>query len=448
MRHQRHGPLKLRSPGCTIPPILIMILNMRLTRCLSPALAAGLGLSLAACGTAATPATTPSSGPSAATETSMAAPSPRPSQEVEKPQPRLAISHEGGILIVDATSLKQLAEFKAEGHLGLNDAGDGRHLLVGDDNGFRVLDMGAWTQSHGDHGHSYTAEPLLTNVSFPGKGAGHAVVHENTVTLFFDETGDYKVYDPRLLNDQAAPKTTDYKTGAPHHGVAMKLHDGARLETIGTDKERVGARVLDSSDKEIAKSEECPGVHGEGAAADHRIVLGCTNGMLIFDGKSFTKMTSPDSYGRIATVAATEKSPIVLGDYKVDKDAKPERSMRVSLVDTTNASMKLVDLPATYAYSSLGRGPAGEALVLGTDGMLRVIDPAAGTITKEVKVTEKWDLSADWKTPVPRLRTIDKMAYVTEPATKKIHVIDMTSWTVTNSGEITQTPNAINGVAG
>ena len=420
---------------------------MNIPRRLTPALALGLGLSLAACGTTSTPASTPSA--TMAASSAPAAPSPRPTQEVENPQPRLAITYDGGILIVDATSFEQLAEYKAEGYQGLSEAGDGRHLLVSNEEGFRLLDLGAWTVSHGDHGHAHVTTPLLTDVTFPGKKAGHAVAHGNTVTLFFDGTGDYKVYDPRLLSDKGAPKTTDYKTEHPHHGVALVLEDGTRIETIGKDKDRPGARVFDASGKEIAKSEDCPGVHGEGVAADHRVVLGCTNGLLVFDGKSsFTKVTSPDSYGRIATVAATEKSPIVLGDYKVDKDAKPERSKRVALVDTAAATMKLVELPASYAYGTLGRGPAGEALVLGTDGVLRVIDPVAGTITKEVKVTGEWDLSANWQDPVPAMRVLGKTAYVIEPAAKKVHVIDLTSWSLTRSGDLTQTPRGINGVTG
>ena len=69
---------------------------------------------------------------------------------------------------------------------------------------------------------------------------------------------------------------------------------------------------------------------------------------------------------------------MLLGDYKTDPDAELERPTRVSLIDTRDASLRLVDLGTSYSFRSLGRGPEGEALVLGTDGALHVLDPESG----------------------------------------------------------------------
>src|SRR5690625_7399009 len=76
--------------------------------------------------------------------------------------------------------------------------------------------------------------------------------------------------------------------------------------------------------------------------------------------------------------AGSEQSPVVLADYKVDKNAELERPTRVALINTeksTDDAISLVDVDASYSFRSLGRGPNGEALVLGTDGNLRIIDP-------------------------------------------------------------------------
>src|SRR3546814_2023272 len=61
---------------------------------------------------------------------------------------------------------------------------------------------------------------------------------------------------------------------------------------------RVGAVALEG-DREIARNEECPGVHGETVAADEVVVIGCENGVLTYANGEFTKIASPTPYGRI-----------------------------------------------------------------------------------------------------------------------------------------------------
>jgi len=100
--------------------------------------------------------------------------------------------------------------------------------------------------------------------------------------------------------------------------------------------------------------------------------------LLVYKNGAITKVQSPDAYGRIGNQAGSEESDIVLGDYKTDKDAELERPQRVSLTNTTTSELKLVDLGTSYTFRSLGRGPHGEALVLGTDGAIHVIDPNTG----------------------------------------------------------------------
>ena len=74
--------------------------------------------------------------------------------------PRLALSYDGGVLVLDAKTLKPAGDVPLEGFLRLNSAADGRHVLVSQAGGFAVLDLGTWTDDHGDHGHHYTATPL------------------------------------------------------------------------------------------------------------------------------------------------------------------------------------------------------------------------------------------------------------------------------------------------
>ncbi len=116
-------------------------------------------------------------------------------------------------------------------------------------------------------------------------------------------------------------------------------------------------------------------MHGEAAAKDETVVVGCEDGVLVYKDGSIKKVQSPTEYGRIGNQAGSEESAVVLGDYKQDPDAELERPEKVSLIDTETGTMRLVDLGTSYTFRSLARGPHGEALVLGTDGKIHVIDP-------------------------------------------------------------------------
>ncbi|MCZ4584582.1 zinc metallochaperone AztD [Rhodococcus opacus] len=346
--------------------------------------------------------------------------------------PRLALSYDGGVLVLDAQSLDVVGSAEVDGFTRLNPAGDDRHVLVSTGNSFTALD---------------TAEPALTDVAFEAKTPGHVVRHDGKTMLFDDGTGLVRVFDPAGLSE-GTPDTTEYTTPEAHHGVAVELSDGSLLTTVGNEDERTGIVVLDRDRKEIARNEDCPGVHGEAVAADETVVVGCQNGLLIYRDGVITKVTSPDPYGRIGNQAGDEDSPILLGDYKTDPDAELERPERVSLTDTVTGQLTLVDLGTSYTFRSLGRAPHGEALVLGTDGAVHVIDPNSKAVSRTVDVLDPWTEPDKWQSPRPALYVQDHTAYVTDPADKKIHTIDLDTWTVSGQADLPEIPNEITGVTG
>ncbi|NDV04233.1 hypothetical protein GXW84_06725 [Rhodococcus sp. IEGM 248] len=346
--------------------------------------------------------------------------------------PRLALSYDGGVLVLDAQSLDVVGSAEVDGFTRLNPAGDDRHVLVSTGNSFTALD---------------TAEPALTDVAFEAKTPGHVVRHDGKTVLFDDGTGLVRVFDPAGLSE-GTPDTTEFTTPEAHHGVAVELSDGSLLTTVGNEDERTGIVVLDRDRKEIARNEDCPGVHGEAVAADETVVVGCQNGLLIYRDGVITKVTSPDPYGRIGNQAGDEDSPILLGDYKTDPDAELERPERVSLTDTATGQLTLVDLGTSYTFRSLGRAPHGEALVLGTDGAVHVIDPNSKAVSRTVDVLDPWTEPDKWQSPRPALYVQDHTAYVTDPAKKKIHTIDLDTWTVSGQADLPEIPNEITGVTG
>lgn len=370
-----------------------------------------------------------------------------PAVEAAGLTPRLVVTYDGGIQVLDSTSLETIDDFELEGFNRINPAGDGRHVLVSTAGKFQVLDAGTWAEPHGDHAHYYTSAPALTDVSFAAEKPGHAVVHEGRTALFDDGTGAVTVFDSASVADEAR-ELRELTTPSAHHGVAVELSDGTLVVSEGTEDARTGIRVLDAEGTEIAANDQCPGVHGEAVAADEAVVIGCEDGALVTKDGVISKVTSPDAYGRIGNQAGSEESPFVLGDYKSDPEADLERPTRVSIIDTRDASMKLVDLPASYTFRSLGRGDAGEALVLGTDGALHVIDPESGTVMRSIPVIDAWEESETWQDPRPTLYVQDGSAYITDPATSMIHAVDIETGEIWNSVELTVVPNELTGASG
>lgn len=398
----------------------------------SLALTAGLAtVLLAGCATSTADDT-------AAPATTSAAPA-----EVAAAEPRLALTYDGGVLVLDANGLDVVADLPLDGFNRLNPAGDGRHVFVSTAGGFRVLDTGSWSEPHGDHAHHYAGTPALTDVEFAAAKPGHVVRHAGRTVLFDDGTGRIDILDPEELAD-GKPRTDTYTVPEAHHGVAVALADGSMIVTLGDSESRTGIAVLDAERREVTRNEQCPGVHGEAVAADETVVLGCEDGLLVYRDGTITKVTSPDPYGRIGNQAGSEESPVVLGDYKSDPDAELERPQRISLTDTRTGGLRLVDLGTSYTFRSLGRGPRGEALVLGTDGALHVIDQNSGAVVRRIDVLAPWTEPDEWQSPRPALYVQGHTAYVTDPASNALHAVDLDSAQV-RTASLPQTPDEITG---
>lgn len=385
--------------------------------------------------------------PAGATSPTPEAPTVR---QVDAPEPRLAITYIGGVLVVRASDGEVLGDVPMDGFLRVNPAGDDRHAFVSVlGQGFTALDLGSWSTDHGDHGHSYVDDPELTDWTVPAEEPGHVVLHDGHTTLFDDGTGTITAVESHELADLGAgePELHTMTTEDPHHGVAVLGDDHTWLTTVGTVDERNGVQLLSEDGEVLASTDRCPGVHGEAYAGD-AAVLGCEDGVVVVDGERMRKVAAPDPYGRIGNQAGSETSPYVLGDYKTDPDAELERPTRVSIVDTRDASLRLVDLGTSYSFRSLGRTPDGGGLVLGTDGALHVVDPARAAVTDTLPVVDPWREPLDWEQPRPTLEVVGSTAYVTEPATREVHVVDLDQMAVVTTFALPEVPNELVGVTG
>lgn len=352
---------------------------------------------------------------------------------------RVALTYDGGVLVLDGTTLEVAADLLLTGFNRINAAGDSRHIMVSTADGFQVLDAGNAV----DGGTS--TEPALTDVVFTADAPGHVVRHAGRTVLFADGTGEISAFDTDALNSEQKPEVKVTASEQAHHGVAIELANGSLLSTLGTPDARTGVRLLDPTGTEVARNEECPSVHGEGTVEGEVAVFGCSNGVLVFNDGKFTKLAAPDQYGRTGNAYVSETSPLAVGDYNSNPDSEGYLLTELALIDPAAGSLKVVDLPegVEYTWRGVGRGPADEAVLLSADGTLNSIDPATGTIGKSWDLIDPWTSPVQWQDPHPALAVHGNIGYVTEPAKKRIVAIDLITGDILADKVLPATPNEI-----
>lgn len=412
------------------------------------ALGAGV-LALSACGATTTGATgAASGGPSdAGGEADSAVVSDR--TEVAALTPRIVLAHDGGVTTIDAADGAELGTAEVEGFVRLNPAGDGRHVVLSTGDGFAFYDTGLLAQGHGEHFHYYVQDPVLTDLTVQAPHPGHVVPHAGRTALFADGTGAITLFDPTSLADGTVGEVEETSTDDPHHGVAVPLEGGGLLLTQGTEDSRGTIQVRDAEGTVIAETTDCPGIHGEAAAQPTEsgdvISIGCENGPVVYRDGAFHKVPVEQEYQRSGNQKGHPSSPIVLADHKVEKDPAGgiERPTEIALIDTRDATMRTVDLGSPYWFRSLDRGPNGEALVLTYDGELNILDPESGEILHEVPVAHEWTEPEQWQTPGPMMAVADGTAFVVDPASQKITMVDVASGEVYRELDLTVSPHEI-----
>lgn len=342
---------------------------------------------------------------------------------------RVTLTYDGGLVVLDAATLEVVGDVPIEGFTRVNPVGDGRNVLVTTDAGFQVLD---------------TQQPALTGVTFEGPKAGHAVTHAGNTVLFFDGTGDSVIFDTDALlaDNTKLPETETVASDAAHHGVSIELSDGTFVTTLS---DRSGIVATDADGNELARSTDCPGVHGEGTVRDEVVIVGCENGALSYADGTITKLSSPDEFGRIGNMFTAEDSSIAVGDYKSDPDAEGYLLSAFSLVDTETGTISVHDLPegVGYTFRDLGRGTDNAAIILGSDGALHVFSETDGSPVTSIPVIDAWEGPAEWQDAHPALKVQDGVAYVTDPATSTIHAVNLATEEIVTSEALPGVPNEI-----
>lgn len=85
----------------------------------------------------------------------------------------------------------------------------------------------------------------------------------------------------------------------------------------------------------------------------------------------------------------------------------------------------------------------GLAVVLGTDGKLHLIDPSRRRWSRPSTSSTPGRSPRSGRTWRPALAVNGDVAYVTDPATKTIHVVDLTGEKETLTAELPETPDEL-----
>ncbi|MCD2497024.1 zinc metallochaperone AztD [Microbacterium nymphoidis] len=353
---------------------------------------------------------------------------------------RVVVTFQHGIAVLDPHTLETVAEIPTEEFTRVNSFGDGRTIAVTTSAGFRFLD---------------TVDGVLADPLVPATAAGHVVVHDGKTVLFDDGSGTTTVFDTAAFAPgyDSLPASARYTAPAAHHGVSIVLSDGTLLTTVGDESGRSGAVALTAEGDrwvQTALNDQCPGIHGEGTAQQETVVFGCENGALLYSDGEFDKLAAPDVYGRMGNAFVSDTSPIVVGDYKSDPDAEGYLLDAVTLIDTATHDLRVVDLPANvrYTFRDVARGPGDLAYILSTDGQIHVLDPVSGEILRSYPVVAPWEGPAQWQDPHPAITVDGEIAYVTEPATRAVHAVNLTTGEKIATTTLDHAPNELAVAAG
>lgn len=364
--------------------------------------------------------------------------------ELDAPRPRLAVTHDDGVVVLDAATLDVVADIPTDATPRAVAAEDGRHAFLTDPEGVSVLDLGVWSDAHGDHGHSYETEPALTDLRFELAKPSHVVEHDGVTALFGDGEGEVVLVDTSDLAD-GADELRRIELRAAHHGVALQLEDGVVLTTDGDETANDSVVALDADGEELARTDDCTGIHGETIAAGETVAFGCIGAVTTYADGAFDRIALPDADGRVGGPKGDAESPVLFADYSRESQ---EGRDTVALIDVESGTVRLVALPTGYSYSSLARDGEDRGVVLGLDGALHLIDLETGEITTSIPAIDAWTAPEGHGTPTPGVVVHDGVAYVTEPAANRVTAVDLDGASVLAEAELDVAPRQAAVVSG
>ncbi len=347
----------------------------------------------------------------------------------------------GKITIVDALSGRIIANYGVEGPARLKPNETGRLVYVtqGAQNRVDVVDSGISVTGHGDHSDVDMKPPRMTSASIAGPRPSHVNMDGGRVAVFFDGDGQASVVsEEALISGKSKPSTV--RTASPHHGLAAPL--GAFMAVSiphPTDAKElpIGIDLLDRSGKSIARSTDCPRLHGE-ARSGATSAFGCADGVLLLrmtrTGGVFEKVpyvASLPAERSVRNMAGGKAAKSFLGDFGPDG---------MVLIDPVAKAFNFIQLPSRRMAFTRDSVVGDFGYAITDDGRLHKINALTGSIVTSLAVTDRYSMEGGSAVARPRLSASGDRVVVTDPAKAQIHVIDTLKMQITHKVAVPGAP--------
>ncbi|NLU84088.1 ABC transporter [Rhodococcus sp. HNM0569] len=349
--------------------------------------------------------------------------------EVDGPQPRLAVTdaHSGTVAVLDLTSGEELESLTFDNPTKVTMVDDRYAFAIDGPGGHaHVVDLGTWTVDHGDHTHSYVAEPGEIG-TLDGAKPAHVVPGDGKVAVFFDGDGAAQVVDVAALDDGEVRTTTVHADG-PHHGVIAPVSGHfvtSRPSGTPDDTHPGSFELRDAAGTPVSAFDDaCPRMHGEAVFDDHMLGA-CDDGVFVAhvgaDGWTSEKIAYPDGITTASRPTTFREQP---GVPTVVATAGPAATNDgVLVLDSTTRQWQHIHTPDRALAAHLS-GDGRIVFAVLADGTFRTYDAATGAETAAAPVlAEPYDWSDTSAVP-PVIAVAGKRAYVSDPASHVVHEID------------------------
>lgn len=323
----------------------------------------------------------------------------------------LVVTTAEAVLIVDGESGSRVIAEKPS--LMASESSDARFVYLRERGG-----AATWVLNlTGPHGAELVQEPVESNKPT------HVVSHDGRTVIYNDGTGAASAFAESDLLSGALDITT-IDSGAPHHGVAAPLGEGYVITVPGENVLPDAVSVRDAEGRPTGREISCPALHGEGIVGDF-VAFGCQDAVLILGASTETMIAYPsDSDKRVGVFASPlGDSPVLAGSY-YDAGEPPTALM---LVDTAVGTATQVDLES--AFTAFTRSGDDQVVVALANGRLAVVDPNSGQIERMIDVAPAGERDM---AEMPVLAVHEQTAYVGDPMSKTIYIVDLLTGETTN----------------
>ncbi|HQZ13837.1 MAG TPA: hypothetical protein PK286_13225 [Devosia sp.] len=319
------------------------------------------------------------------------------------------------------------------------------YAVEGSANRVEAISTGIAIDDHGDHGDITVTAPALLPTVIEGTKPVHVVEHDGHIALFFDGEGK-----ARIVSEDAwlagSPDPVEVSSAAPHHGVAVQLGEHVLIsEPNAADPKALPVGMQSVLAGKTVGSHPCPDLHGE-AASGSLLAFACATGLLVTDLTSaepkveFVPYASSLPEGKSTTLLGGVGMQYFVGNYGAD---------RLVLIEPGAANpFRLLQLPSRRVHFAVDPARPRFVYVFTEDGYLREVDVVAGTLSRELKLTEPYSMDGEWSLPRPRIAAAGTEIAVSDPTVSVIHMIDAETFTDARQIKVDGTPFGIVAIGG